>query len=46
MGALNTPIDLCCIFEGILMDWACSRERASERKDRGEKELTLGALAS
>lgn len=41
MDALNTPIDLRCIFQAILMDWACIRESES-----GGKEVTWGAPAS
>lgn len=46
MDALNTPIDLRCIFQAILMDWACIRESESGGKDGGGKEVTWGAPAS
>ena len=36
MDALNTPIDLCRIFQAILMDQACVREREGWRREGGD----------
>lgn len=43
MDALNTPIDLCCTIQAILMDGACIRAFEGRGKERGEKEATWGA---